>query len=223
MKKVFQYCRKSTESEDRQVISIDSQKAELKKFADSHGLEIVKIFTESKSAKEPGRPIFNEMMARVYKGEVSGILCWKLDRLARNPVDGGSVIWSLKSNGIEIFTPSQTYTQDNDSVVMMYLEFGMAQKYIDDLSKNVKRGLRTKVELGWYPSLAPLGYINIKTPEYKFPIIANDTLRFEKVKNLFIQILEGLPPAYVWRKATEEKLLNTKLANLYHTHHSMRF
>ena len=148
MSRFFIYCRKSTEAEDRQVLSIESQVRELKEVVAKQNLAPVEILTESKSAKEPGRAVFNAMMQRLYRGEAQGVICWKLDRLARNPVDGGAIIWAIKQHGIQVITPAQTYGQNDDNVILMYIEFGMAQKYIDDLSKNVKRGLRTKVEKG---------------------------------------------------------------------------
>ena len=83
--KYFLYARKSTESEDRQVASIDSQIKELRAIAGRDQLNIVDTLSESQSAKAPGRPVFSEMLGRIHHGEASGILCWKLDRLARNP------------------------------------------------------------------------------------------------------------------------------------------
>ena len=88
MPKYFIYCRKSTESEDRQILSIDSLISELSRHAVWKGLHIAAVLTEAKSAKAPGRPVFNTMMERLYSGEADGVLCWKPDRLARNPVDG---------------------------------------------------------------------------------------------------------------------------------------
>src|SRR6266581_6510905 len=102
----FIYCRKSTEAEDRQVLSIESQVRELTELAAKLTLPVAEVLTESKSAKDPGRPVFNQMMQRLYRGEAAGLICWKLDRLARNPVDGGSIIWAIKQNGIKVFTPA---------------------------------------------------------------------------------------------------------------------
>lgn len=203
-KQIFIYCRKSSESEDRQVLSIDSQINELKKVAQRLNLEIKDILTESKSAKAPGRPVFSEMMERLYAGEAQGVLCWKLDRLARNPIDGGTIIWAIKSNGISIFTPSQNYAQDQENTLLMYVEFGMAQKFIDDLSKNTKRGMTAKAEMGWFPQNAPLGYLNTPGKRKGLRTIEADPKLFEVVKRCFKEVIEGRNAMSVYEEAVED-------------------
>src|SRR5882724_7010439 len=196
MLRYFIYCRKSTEAEDRQVLSIESQTRELKEVAAKLNLPVVEILTESKSAKEPGRPIFNLMMQRLYRGEAAGIICWKLDRLARNPVDGGSIIWAIKQHGIKVMTLAQSYAREDDNIILMYIEFGMAQKYVDDLSKNVKRGLKTKIEKGWYPGVAPAGYLNNTIKATGENNLIKDLERFPLIRRMWDLMLTGLytPP-----------------------------
>ena len=192
----FIYCRKSSEAEDRQVLSIESQTRELEQLAAKLNFPIVEILNESKSAKDPGRPVFNAMMRRLYRGEASGIICWKLDRLARNPVDGGSIIWAIKQHGIKVMTPAQSYAREDDNVILMYIEFGMAQKYVDDLSKNVKRGLKTKIENGWYPGIAPMGYLNHTDKMTGENTLIKDVERFPLIRQMWDLMLSGLytPP-----------------------------
>jgi len=79
MQKFFLYARKSTDVEDKQMRSIEDQISELRAFAKRENLEIVDIFIEKQSAKIPGRPIFNEMLKRIEKGEANGILAWHPD------------------------------------------------------------------------------------------------------------------------------------------------
>lgn len=208
----FLYVRKSTESEDRQVQSIESQIKELSDYAQRSNITIERIFTESMSAKQPGRPVFSQMMKIVWKGKVHGVLCWKLDRLARNPVDGSNLIWAFdKERLAEILTPNQIYRNNANDKFMMQLEFGMAKKYVDDLSENVKRGLRAKIEKGWRPGIAPLGYLNDKTGETGQKKILNDTERFHLIKKMWQMMLSGLySPTQILEMANTKWNLRTR-------------
>ena len=151
MTNYFLYARKSTDIEDKQVRSIDDQLAVLRALAKEQELNIVTEFVEKQSAKIPGRPIFNDMLARVEKGEAQGIVCWKLDRLARNPVDGGQISWMLQRGIIShIQTHDRSY-KPTDNILMMSVEFGMTNQYILDLSSNTKRGLHEKARRGSKP------------------------------------------------------------------------
>ena len=201
----FIYCRKSSEAEDRQVLSIESQTRELEQLAAKLNFSIVEVLNESKSAKDPGRPVFNAMMQRLYRGEAAGIICWKLDRLARNPVDGGSIIWAIKQHGIKVMTPAQSYAREDDNIILMYIEFGMAQKYVDDLSKNVKRGLKTKIENGWYPGIAPVGYLNHTNKLTGENTLIKDPERFPLIRQMWNIMLTGLhtPPKILEKANTE--------------------
>jgi len=156
----FLYARKSTDVEDKQVLSIEAQLAELRELAKRENLNVVEEFIEKRSAKVPGRPIFNEMLSRIQKGEAQGIVCWKIDRLSRNPVDSGKIQWLLQQGIIQhIQTHNQSH-YPNDNVLMMSVELGMANEYVRQLSENTARGLRQKARRGEFPSFAPIGYIN---------------------------------------------------------------
>ena len=187
----FLYCRKSSEDDGRQVLSIDSQVGTLTDLAKSQDIAISRTFSESKSAKAPGRDKFNDMLTRIEKGEANGILCWKLDRLARNPVDEGRIKWLLQKGVIRnIKTPDRDYLP-GDNVLITSVEFGMANQYLLDLSKNVKRGLTTKAQMGWYSGYAPLGYLNTKTREKGANAIVRDPERYHLVRQLFDLMLTG--------------------------------
>ena len=96
--KYFIYVRKSTDVEDKQVLSVEAQIVELKEFAAKYELEIVDIFIEKRAAKKPGRPILNKLLGRISSGEANGILSWLPDRLSRNSIDSGQIIYMLDEN-----------------------------------------------------------------------------------------------------------------------------
>src|SRR3990167_2509327 len=154
MPNYFLYARKSTDVEDKQILSIEAQLAELRELAKRENLNIVTEFIEKRSAKIPGRPIFNEMMKKIQAGEAQGIVCWKIDRLSRNPVDSGKIQWLLQQGIIQhIQTHSQSH-YPNDNVLMMSVELGMANEYVRQLSEKTARGLRQKARRGEFPSFA---------------------------------------------------------------------
>lgn len=93
--KYIAYCRKSTDEKDRQILSIEAQIAELTEFAKREGLEILEFITEAKTAKSPGREQFEKVLKLIEKGQTQGILSWYPDRLARNSIDGGKIIYLL--------------------------------------------------------------------------------------------------------------------------------
>jgi site-specific DNA recombinase len=160
MTNYFLYARKSTDVEDKQVMSIETQLTELRTLAKQNGLNIICEFVEKQSAKSLGRPIFSNMMRRIEKGEARGIICWKLDRLARNPVDGGQISWFLQRGIIQHIQTNERSYYPTDNVLLMSVEFGMANQFVLDLSNNTKRGMREKIRRGDFPSMAPIGYLN---------------------------------------------------------------
>jgi site-specific DNA recombinase len=189
--KYFAYFRKSTDAEDRQIQSIEDQKNELTKFARQLDLEILATFQENKSAKAPGRIEFNKMLAEIKKGKAQGIICWKINRLSRNPVDGGEIQWLLQQGTLQsIQTPGREY-RTGDNVMMMSVELGMANQFVLDLSKDVKRGLISKAEKGWRPGKAPLGYKNDKYGDKGNKEILVDEERFPLVRKMWDLMLTG--------------------------------
>jgi len=164
------YARKSSESDERQTMSIDSQIKEMKELAQREKLNIVEVRQESHSAKKSGnRPVFVQLLDDIDKGVFTGILTWAPDRLSRNAGDLGSLVDLMDQGKLhEIKTYSQSFGNNPNEKFLLMILCSQAKLENDNRGINVKRGLKAKCEMGIRPGLAPLGYLNL---------IKNDRIR----------------------------------------------
>lgn len=183
--KYILYCRKSTDSEDRQLLSLDAQERELLEIADKYGLQVVATYRESMSAKSIGRPVFAKVIKEIKSGKADAILCWKLDRLARNFQDGGLVIDMLQKSIIKEIKTYEATHYPSDPVYTLAFLFGEANQYSRNLSVNVKRGNREKLERGEFPNKAPIGYLNDKATK-KIVIDKQRAVYIKRVFDLYV-------------------------------------
>src|SRR3989338_3533299 len=186
--KYFLYIRKSTDEEDRQVLSLEAQLHEAKEFAERESLEIVDTFVERKTAKVPGREIFNAMLNKIDGGlpHPIGILAWAPDRLSRNSVDGGRLIYLLdtgKLAGLKL--PTFAFENTPSGKFFLSIALSNAKYYVDNLSENVRRGNRAKLRQGEWPGQKPLGYVY----DHRLRNIVPEPKEAKIVKKIFEEFL----------------------------------
>jgi len=183
------YARKSTESEEQQILSIDSQIKEMLSMAERDHLEVVDVKKESHSAKEANqRPIFNEIVEEIKKGKFNGILTWAPDRISRNAGDLGRIV-DLMDQGIllEIRTYGQRFTNSPNEKFLLMILGSQAKLENDNKVVNVKRGLRARCEMGLWPCTAPTGYFNSKNTEKRCHVEV-DSHRAPIVRKMFEKV-----------------------------------
>lgn len=191
--KPVQYClyaRKSSESEEKQALSIDSQIKEMLAIAQRDNLYVADIYRESHSAKDCGqRPVFNKLLTEIKNGNFTGILAWHPDRLSRNAGDLGSVVDLLDQKRlVEIRTYGQRFTNNPSEKFLLMILGAQGKLENDNKSVNVQRGLKTKCELGLWPSVAPTGYINSKNVDEK-GVVYIDPQRAPIIKKMFEKVV----------------------------------
>jgi DNA invertase Pin-like site-specific DNA recombinase len=211
------YARKSSESEDRQVNSIPDQIAVLTQLAYRSGVISFETYTDEKSAKAPYvRTGFQNLLKDIEKGSIDGIICWKLDRLSRNPIDSAQIQWMLQKEKIKCIKTFDREYKPQDNAIVFAVEQGMANQWIRELSSNVKRALEQKVDRGWYPCMAKIGYLNQNDGTKAGGIIIKDPDRFVIVRKMWDMILTGCYTVMdVYRIATKEWKLNVPKRGKY--------
>jgi len=212
------YARKSSEDDERQALSIDSQIKEMAIQAETQGLRVTEIRKESHSAKQSGqRPVFEQLIADVRKGLFTGILSWAPDRLSRNAGDLGTVVDLMDSGHlIEIRTHGQVFTNSpNDKFLLMIL-CSQAKLENDNRGINVKRGMKTKCELGFRPNMTPLGYLNDHYSGKGLKKVFVDETRAPVIQEAFEKVAAGATgrDIYNWMKDVNFRTKSGKLMTL---------
>lgn len=183
------YARKSTEQDEKQALSIESQVKEMLAIVERENLEIVDIRREAHSAKDSGqRPVFLEILEDIRREQFNGIIVWHPDRLSRNAGDLGSLVDLMDQKQlVEIRTHGQTFTNNPSEKFLLMILCSQAKLENDNKSINVKRGLKTRCEMGLWPAPAPTGYLKEKRMDRKCESII-DPERGPVIKQMFEKV-----------------------------------
>lgn len=221
--KYFMYVRKSTESKERQYLSIPAQ---VRKLKEQFGHLDIEIIEEQKSAFKPyNRPLFSSVLERIHNGERTGLIAWHPDRLSRNEKDAGEITYMVRMGGIEDLKFG-TYHFENTPEGIWMLQNALSQSQYESAKKgrDVKRGLYEKARMGIYPAPAPLGYLNDKSTVPKS--IITDPERFHLCRKIVDMMLTGnYTPPQILKIATEDwgmkgpRGKNISRSNIYRLFH----
>jgi len=183
------YARKSSEEEEKQALSIDSQIREMMQMAQRDSLNIIDVYKESHSAKDANqRPVFNKLIEDIKSGKFNGIVCWHPDRLSRNAPDLGTVVDLLdKKLLVEIRTYGQRFTNNPNEKFLLMILGSQSKLENDNRSINIKRGLRTRLEMGLWPTTAPTGYLNSNRTDQRCQSFI-DPARGPVIKQMFEKV-----------------------------------
>jgi site-specific DNA recombinase len=161
--KAVLYARVSSKEQEKEGYSIPAQLRLLKEYAHKNDLKVVKEFIDVETAKQAGRANFSEMIRFLQNNPaIRIILVEKTDRLYRNfkdyvTIDDLDLEIHLVKEGEVLSKDSKSHQKFIHGIKVL-----LAKNYIDNLSEEVKKGMREKAEQGEWPSIAPVGYRNNK-------------------------------------------------------------
>jgi site-specific DNA recombinase len=160
----FIYARVSSREQEREGYSIPAQRKLLTEYAASRGLEVIYVFVDVESAKNPGRKEFGNMLRLLQTSDCRIVLVEKTDRLYRNRTDSLLFEELIERRGVEVHLVKEGRVISKNSrsqdKFMHDIHVAVAKNYIENLKEEVKKGMREKAEQGVYPGRAPFGYRN---------------------------------------------------------------
>ncbi len=159
--KVVSYIRVSTARQSKLGGSLDEQLRQIYDYARDKNLEIVKEYRETGSASRMGRVQFAKMTKDLQKSKnIRGVIFWSVDRSARNPYDQ-SRLYLLKESGFELhFAADRIDSTHHSEMSMVFLRWGIASSFSEDLKLKTKMGIIGRLKDGKYPGRAPCGYLD---------------------------------------------------------------
>lgn len=187
------YCRKSSESDERQIQSLPDQITNLSALIQQRGVELIEApLQEQRTAKVPGRPVFGKLVQMIEDGDVNVIVLLNPSRLSRNTVDTGRIIYLMDQGKLlEVVTPYQTFRNNPNDKFMLNLLCTQAKLENDNKSVNVTEALKLKAERGVFPGKARPGYKNNHEKPQGLRDISAHPVYFPLMRKLFDLALTG--------------------------------
>ena len=164
------YLRKSTVDEGRQTFSINDQKTACFELMERLGIELINpeedVIEEQESARYAhNRPKFDNMMNKIRTGFYAGVIAYHPDRLARNMLEAGEILYMLtpdkgetESKIKDLIFPTTSFRNDSGNRMMLAVEFSMATQYSEHLQEVVKRGVDSHLRAGKSSGAHKWGY-----------------------------------------------------------------
>lgn len=186
MKPCFGYVRVSTLKQGDGA-SLEAQKDAIEGFASQNGLDVIRWFEEQETASREGRPIFDEMLRLIGRGEAEGLIIHRIDRSSRNYTDWAE-LHKLAKTGVSLYFAADALDfGTRGGQLLADIQMALAADYSRNLSLEVKKGLYARAKAGLYPFRAPIGYLDTGGGNPK----ALDPIKAPLVKEAFRLYLTG--------------------------------
>lgn len=122
--------------------SIEGQLRECHEYAQRNGMTIIgEYIDKALTGRTDKRPDFQRMLRDSEKGVFQVVICWKMDRFARNRYDSAMYKYRLKKNGVRLAYAKESIPEGPEGIILEAVMEGYAEYYSENLSQNVKRGL----------------------------------------------------------------------------------
>jgi DNA invertase Pin-like site-specific DNA recombinase len=167
------YCRKSTDSEDKQIHTLGDQAVMIEEYygrlpPGERRQHPLRLLQESQSAYRPGRPVFQTVLQMADRGEVRGLIVVHPNRVSRNHADSGAFVQRLVEGAVPYLdtTGGKRYTgADSNDIFMLTLEGAMSWKDSRDKGDRIRQAMRMRASKGRHMGPVRIGYRSVYRPD----------------------------------------------------------
>ena len=210
IKRVAAYCRVSTDTED-QINSYNSQVEHYTEFIQKNKeWTLAGIYAdEAITGTQVDRRIdFQRLINDCMNGDIDMIITKSISRFARNTLDTLKYVRKLKEFNVAVFFEEENInTLTMDGELLLTILSSVAQQEVENISANVKKGLRMKMERGEMVGFQGcLGYDY--DPETKS--ISINEKEAEIVRYIFRRYIEGVGGMVISRELEEQGYLSPR-------------
>src|SRR5690625_5115180 len=153
------YMRVSTEMQEKEGISLETQKEQLHAYCKFKGLKNIKKYTDVGSARTTNRPHFIEMMKEVEKGRISNVVIFRFDRLTRSIIDLNNLVQKLNELDCGLHSAIENIdTKTATGRMIINLIGTFAQWESETISERVTVNMMTNAKKGIWQSTVPFGF-----------------------------------------------------------------
>ena len=134
----------------------DSQKAELETWLKRHRTKAVQWYEDRESGASLQRPSFEKLQAAIFAGEVTTVIVWKLDRLARSLQEGVNVLADWCQRGVRVVAITQQIDLSGPvGHLIASLLFGIAEIELQHSKERQAIGIALAKKRGAYVGRKP--------------------------------------------------------------------
>ena len=181
------YARFSSDNQKEE--SIDAQLRAISEFATNYGITIVREYVDKAiSAKTANREAFQQMIEDSKNKSFNLVLVHKLDRFARTRNDSYAYGLALRRSGVTLVSITELFDDSPESKILQAVIEAMNEYYIDNLSREVKKGLKENaLKCMFTGGVPPFGYkVNDATK-----LLEVEESERHAVELIFNSVLEG--------------------------------
>lgn len=153
----------ATRGNEAEGFSIPAQRDACERKAVTLGATVVQEFVDAgESARSADRPELQRMLAYLASNPTTYVIVHKVDRLARSRADDVQITLAIQAAGSTLVSVTENIDSTPSGALLHGIMSSIAEFYSRNLANEIVKGTKQKARSGGTPTIAPIGYLNVR-------------------------------------------------------------